>query len=614
MHNSAMLKFITEMKRRNVFRVAAAYTVVAWVIAQAFDLAADNFGAPEWFMKVSLAVLIAGLPIAAILAWAFEVTPEGVMKTEDVPVSDSITPRTGQKLNRLTVVALVLLVSFIAWDKLWPGGEAGDAASTEKSVAVLPFADLSELQDQEWFADGLTEEILNALARLPELQVTARTSSFEFKNTNTDISEIASRLGVAHVVEGSVRRIGDDLRVTAQLIRAHDGFHLWSETYDRKTEDLFDVQADIAENIAATLDVFLDTEKRNRVFASGTRSVPAFEAFLKGQAAYYQAHDRVPGSDVSLATANTFFDQALLLDPDFAQAAVMHADRYAHYLLERESAILGDMSDLDTDGAHTMLRRDFDIAIDNAPNPLSRIVAEINREFFEPHWHRLSGLLDQLRATDTSEYPTVINTVWLQEILLMAGEFDLAQAIAESDLRTDPLNRRPLENLLEVAMRRGDLETVKSGIEEMRRTHGDTPYLIELEIQMALLRGDKANALRLLQNSNDDDYTENMQYLRALRAILEGDIKSAEAFIKKIESSSLMQERYLITVFYESGDKERLSAVVNRMDGYEFGAVLLSIEVAYSSSRIKFDLDDTPNFKARLEEAQIDLSKFITAQ
>ena len=163
-------------------------------------------------------------------------------------------------------------------------------------------------------------------------------------------------------------------------------------------------------------------------------------------------------------------------------------------------------------------------------------------------------------------------------------------------------------------MRRGDLETVKSGIEEMRRTHGDAPYLIELEIQMALLRGDKANALRLLQNSNDDDYTENMQYLRALRAILEGDIKSAEAFIKKIESSSLMQERYLITVFYESGDKERLSAVVNRMDGYEFGAVLLSIEVAYSSSRIKFDLDDTPNFKARLEEAQIDLSKFITAQ
>ncbi|MEE8426233.1 MAG: hypothetical protein V3S15_03040, partial [Woeseiaceae bacterium] len=254
MHNSGMPGFLTELKRRNVFRVGIAYTLVAWVIAQAFDLVTDNFGAPDWFMKVALAVLIAGLPVALIFAWAFELTPDGVKKTEDVPAAKSITPRTGKKLNTITTTALILALAFIAWDKVGSDQEADKNTVTDKSVAVLPFADLSELQDQEWFTDGLTEEILNSLARLPELQVTARTSSFEFKDTNTDIGLIAEKLGVAHVVEGSVRRIGDKMRVTAQLIRASDGFHLWSETYDRNTEDLFEVQHDVAENIAASLD------------------------------------------------------------------------------------------------------------------------------------------------------------------------------------------------------------------------------------------------------------------------------------------------------------------------------------------------------------------------
>jgi hypothetical protein len=174
-----MPNFLAELKRRNVFRVAAAYTVVAWVIAQAIDLTADSFGAPDWVMKITLAVLIAGLPIAMLLSWAFELTPEGVVKSEDVPAAKSITPKTGHRLNRLTTVALVIALAFIAWDKLGPDGSPVTPALTDKSVAVLPFADLSERQDQEWFADGLTEEILNALARLPELKVTARTSSFE---------------------------------------------------------------------------------------------------------------------------------------------------------------------------------------------------------------------------------------------------------------------------------------------------------------------------------------------------------------------------------------------------------------------------------------------------
>ena len=278
-----MSNLLSELKRRNVIRVGAAYVVIAWVTAQVFDLVADNFGAPEWVMKVVLSFLAIGFVVALLLSWAYELTPDGVKRSEEVPASESIAPQTGSKLTVIAVVGLVIAIAFIAWDKLGPLAGEPAAGIENKSVAVLPFADLSQGQDQEWFADGLTEEILNALARLPELKVTARTSSFEFKNTNIDVSEIASRLGVAHIVEGSVRRIGDDLRVTAQLIRAQDGFHLWSQTYDRKSEALFDVQEDIAENIASTLDVVLDEEARNRMLAFGTRDVSAFLAYVEGR-------------------------------------------------------------------------------------------------------------------------------------------------------------------------------------------------------------------------------------------------------------------------------------------------------------------------------------------
>jgi adenylate cyclase len=610
-HNSAMPGFLTELKRRNVVRVAIAYTIIAWVIAQALDLATDSFGAPDWVMKMALAGLVAGLPVAAFLAWAFELTPEGVMKTEDVPVAASITPQTGQKLNRLTVAALVLLVGFVAWDKFWPGSGT-DIADTDKSVAVLPFADLSERQDQEWFADGLTEEILNALARLPELQVTARTSSFEFKGTNTDISEIANRLGVAHVVEGSVRRIGDELRVTAQLIRAHDGFHLWSETYDRNTEDLFDVQADVAENIAATLDVILDDRKRATMFETGTRSVPAFEAYLKGQAIFLEAHVRDSSSGPSLADANAYFDVALRLDPNFAQVAILHADRYAHFLLEKEAAIVGGSDDLTTDIAYKGLNRDFVIAVNNAPDDLARISAEINREFFQPRWHRIPGLIEQLRAIDPNDFSPTTNTVWLHEVLLMLGEFDLAISHAQLSQKADPLNLGAWMESVQIEIHRDDLSAAENYIDAIRRNLGDDRRLMELEVQIAFLRQDREEAIRLLRQNYE--YSVNMQYLKPLQAALEGDYEKANVLIDEIESATPMGTLSLPGVYFAMGDAAGVRTSVRRKDESPIGNVLLGMELAYSGGTLFFDLDDAPNFKARLEEAGVDLTKIKTAQ
>jgi len=596
--------FLTELKRRNVFRAGAAYTVVAWVVAQAFDLAVDNFGAPGWVMRTLLTILIAGLPVTLILAWAFEVTPDGVKKTVEVPVSESITPRTGKMLNRITTTALILVLAFVAWDKLWPGGESTNNALAEKSVAVLPFADLSEGQDQGWFVDGLTEEILNSLAGLPELQVTARTSSFEFKGTNIDISEIANKLGVANIVEGSVRRIGNRLRVTAQLIRASDGIHLWSDTYDRNTDDLFDVQRDVAENIAATLDVILDDEKRGNMFAIGTRNVAAFEAYMQGRALFAKAHSRLLREPVSLAEANVYFERAMELDPEFSLPAVPHSDRYSHFLMEGPDPIVGDSADLDIDSAYELLNRDLEFAAVNASDPGARVVAEINREFFSPHWHRLPGLMEQLKEFITQDGYLPNQAVWLFEIMLMSGEIELAEFWSEQRLQRDPLNMFRWDEAVNVLIRKGDLDGASALIEKTRRTLGESRGFRISAMNIALMRGNIPAAIMLLQDTAE--FPEDLEFFQPLLAAVQGDIETATRLTNEIENASEWPSRFLPQLYFEMGDQARLSSVVRRLDALKVGPAVLGVELAFGGGFLWFDLEDAPNLKRQLEEAQID--------
>jgi TolB-like protein len=603
-----MPKFITELKRRNVFRVAVAYTVVAWVIAQAIDLAADSFGAPDWVMKFTLAILIAGLPIALILSWAFELTPEGVMKSEDVPVSKSITPKTGKTLNRLTTAALILALAFIAWDKLGPDGAPSSPGATEKSVAVLPFADLSELQDQEWFADGLTEEILNALARLPELKVTARTSSFEFKNTNIDIGEIADRLGVANVVEGSVRRIGNNLRVTAQLIRAEDGFHLWSDTYDRNTGDLFEVQNDVAEKVAATLDVILDDEKRERMFAVGTRDVEAFELFLRGRDLFEKAHRRDYEDLVTLAEANVLIEQALELDPHFAQAAILHSDRYTHYLIEGYSPIVGNADDLNVALAHEQLQHDYNIAIANAPDPEFRVVVEMNRELFSPRWHRLPALIKQFKDILGPDGTVTENSMWLDEILVFAGETDLSRRLFDYHRQADPLSQSPWLDAINLKAVERDIDAANDLAKQARSILGATVRLRDMDVILALISDDMHAIETLIQEGGD--YSGDYEYFGPLLAAAQGDNETAARLADELASASEWPNYNLIPVYHVMNDKARIRSLVERIDQLSIGPAILAIQITSNGGSMLFDIDDTPNLKQRLAEAQIDPARF----
>ncbi len=374
------MSFFEELKRRNVFRVGIAYAISAWVLLQFVDLVLENLQTPDWIMKVFMLALAIGFPLAIFFAWAFEMTPEGIKKEKDVDRTQSITPKTGRKLDRSIIVILLIALVYFAWDNFSPApaGSNGSAENTQqaatvknapKSIAVLPFADLSQTKDQEWFADGLAEEILNALAKTPDLLVSSRTSSFRYKGSTLDLPDIANELGVEHILEGSVRSSGDRLRVTTQLIRASDGFHVWSENYDRDTADMIEIQEDLALNIANALETTMDPDALAAMINTGTRSVEAYEAYLRGLSLRQKNRTATKRGELFLE-AYEKFEFARSVDPDFAAAH----DQAAGFWLSQltPSRIFFGLTGLEPNQMLLEFNQRIDLAISSAPTDIDK--------------------------------------------------------------------------------------------------------------------------------------------------------------------------------------------------------------------------------------------------
>lgn len=304
-----------ELQRRNVIRVAVAYIVVGWLVAQVADLAADAFDAPSWVMRMLIVVLLLGLPVALFLAWAFELTPEGVKKATDLPADTPKDPRAGRRLNIVIMATLVILVGWLGWEKIQAPDLAppAEAVASNNSVAVLPFSDLSAEGDQVHFSEGIAEEILNLLVAVDGLTVTSRTSSFQFRNRDIGVPEIAAQLNVRYVLEGSVRKSGDTIRVTGQLIDAQKDIHLWSQTYDRPltAANLFAIQDEISSAIVKALGDTLGVHKTATAQVV-TDDVDAYALYLEARPLF---HDRR-----ALARAEKLLARAVELDPNFAKA------------------------------------------------------------------------------------------------------------------------------------------------------------------------------------------------------------------------------------------------------------------------------------------------------
>ena len=432
------MSFVDELKRRNVIRVALAYTIVAWLIAQVTELAFDSFGTPDWAIKTVLFLLVIGFPLALLFAWAFELTPDGLKREKDVSRSESITPKTGRKLDYSIFAVLLLALAYFAADKflLGPSQDVEAIQTTAgKSIAVLPFVNMSSDPEQEYFSDGIAEELLNVLSKIPGLRVSARTSSFQFKGENLDVVKIGQQLNSSLILEGSVRKSGTSVRITAQLIDAGNGFHLWSETYDRQIEDVFAVQDEISAAIVAALQEHLGLQAVATPRVRAAENPAAHEAYLRGL--YLVAQDTSAGRNAAVQE----FEKALSHDPDYA---IAHAG-LAMAMLNPFAA------------AETRAKAADHIGRAMALDPtLAEAHAAKGRQS-----HIQLNLEDALtsfrRAVQINPNYVIVYT-WMGDLLnLDLGRYDEAFPMRETAMRLDPLSIPTITSYLQALIERNRL-------------------------------------------------------------------------------------------------------------------------------------------------------------
>ena len=603
------MPFFAELKRRNVFRVAIAYVVVAWVVAQVADFAFASFDAPGWVLKSVIVALLLGLPLAVIFAWAFELTPDGIRLEKDVDRSQSITAQTGRKLDRAIIVVLLVALGWFAWDKF--GSQTDDAATVaaidvaeppavpgvaEKSVAVLPFVAMSNGPDDDYFADGLTEEILNSLAQLPELLVTARTSAFAFKNQDVPIRDIADKLRVKHVVEGSVRRSGDRLRVTAQLIRAADGFHLWSDTYDSTSEDTISVQENIAEQIATALDVVLDENKRRAMRAAGLKDVTAFTLYQKGIDYYERAHGEMDMID-GLRQANAYFDQVIEREPDYWRVYTDHSDLYVHLLNDSAAGILDEpLSDEQLAEAYAAAVADYEAASRLVTDPRHRALTELDLAFVSGNWRGLAGRLERALAE-----PGCHSGNWLSTVANVLGYGAEYYELAAAVLACDPLRTVSWFNAARAKLWAGDaVGALRIAREGMDAAPGAWLSYSTLQILITNDLHDEADRY-VLERIQDDNMARVFQVMISAHR---GDTDRLAARLENLDD--IEKDRFFwLAANAWIGNREVANGLAAEVDVHFFGSMLLWQVVHWCQCGAPFDLEATPNFAAKVAEANL---------
>ncbi|MDA0705880.1 MAG: hypothetical protein O2805_04485 [Proteobacteria bacterium] len=407
------MSLFNELKRRIVFRVAIAYLVSAWLLIQLTDILVPMLTLPDWVDRLVLLMLLILFVPVLIAAWALELTPDGIKLEKQVDRTASITPSTGKKINAITIGLLALAVVVLLVDKMYFGDDVDSVAVTtvDKSIAVLPFADLSQGQDQEWFADGLAEEILNALARAPDLLVASRTSAFAYKGSDKDLRLIATELGVAHILEGSVRRTTDRLRVTAQLIRASDGFHLWSENYDRDAAAIIEVQEDLALKIATAMQTTMDPEALKKMLSAGTRSADAYQHYLQGLTSI-EVSFRDGFAETTLQ-ALAFFEEAQRLDPAFSAAHLQLARIWDGQ--SNPTNLTYGVVDNSLDEIEANYLSAIDQAIASATNPVDRGALEAEKSMRQLRLRRAEQLFQSYlrdRPNSWEAWSSLVFTAW----------------------------------------------------------------------------------------------------------------------------------------------------------------------------------------------------------
>jgi len=511
--------FLGELKRRHVYRVAIAYGVVAWLLIQVATQVFPFFEVSNFVVRVVVAASVLGLPVALIIAWAFEMTPEGLKRADDVAPDDYIPRWSTRKFAALVVSVAILaagvpLVHVLRKKPAFLSRVNAASALAQKSIAVLPLLNESGNSGDEYFSDGLSEELIADLAQVKGLKVIGRSSSFRFKNKKEDSKTIGEKLGVSTLLEGTVRKQGDQVRIVAELVNAADGTELWTRTFDRELKDIFAVQAEIAEAVATSLELTVLGAKESSAKTAATKSMEAHNAYLQGH--FYFERGNLGDYRKSVG----FFEQATRLDPDYALAYAERAEAWAW---------IGDLSSGKQKEAWTAAGSDAEKAVATDPG-LAEAHAALGWVRFFIEWKFADGLAELARAQQLSPWNPTANDL-MARVVVYLGQFQEAEKLARQAVELDPLAYQARTSLARILFTEGKLDEAEASARKAAELQPAAAGNHRWQVLVAIRRGDGEAALREAQLEPNEGYR---RFELALAHYARGERRAADEALAEL--------------------------------------------------------------------------------
>ena len=512
-------EFFVELKRRHVYRIAIAYGVVAWLLIQIATQVLPFFEIPNWAVRLVVLLLIIGFPVALALAWVFDLTPKGIKRTDGVSPNEYTLRWSARKLVAVIVIVSMLAAGLLAFQLVRkrstpPLQVTAASALAEKSIAVLPLLNENGNPSDEYFSDGLSEELIAALAQVKGLKVIGRSSSFRFKDQKEDSKVIGERLGVSTLLEGTVRKQGDRVRIVAELVNAADGSELWSRTFDRQLKDIFAVQAEIADAVATSLELtFLnasDTRGRN----GPTKDVEAHNAYLQGHF-YFQRR-----SLEDYLKAVSFFDRAIHLDPEYALAYAERSEAWTW---------IGDLKSEKRKERWSKAARDSERAVAIEPQ-LAEAHAALGWVRFFAEWRFDEGLHELRRAQQLAPWNPTANDL-LARVVVYLGKFEEAEKLATQAVERDPLAYQARASLARLLFVQGKLNEADASARKAAELLPTAAGNHRWQVLVAIQRGNGEVALREAELEPDERYR---RFELALVYHARGDKSAANAALREL--------------------------------------------------------------------------------
>src|SRR5438270_429743 len=569
--------FFAELKRRNVYKVAVAYAIVGWLLIQIATQVFPFLEIPNWVVRLVIALVAIGFPIALIIAWAFELTPEGIKRTEDVHLPSGSSSKNRTWIYVAVIGAAISVGLFFIGRYTAPRTSAAErerppavaGPPPQKSIAVLPLLNESGDPKDEYFSDGLSEELIAALAQIRELKVIGRSSSFRFKERKEEPKTIGEKLGVATLLEGTVRKQGDRVRIVAELINAADGIELWTRTFDRELKDIFAVQQEIAAAVASSLKAtLLGADQRS---AANPKTAEAHNAYLQGHY-YFQRRNL---EDYRKAVGH--YDEAIRLDPDYALA---YAERSEAWTL---------VGDLTGEGktAWPKARSDAEKAVAIAPT-LPEAHAALGWVRFFAEWRFAEGLSELKRAKELAPANPTANDL-LARVIVYLGKLDEAENQGRQAVELDPLASAPQNNLARILWYQGKLDEADAVARKAAELQPNSASSRRWQVLVAIQRGDKETALREAQLEPDESYR---RFELAVAQFARGDRTAADAALADLIANDRGLDYQIAQVYAVRGEKEKAFEWLQiAMDNHDTGMRGLLVDPLLTSLR------DDPRYK-----------------